>query len=939
MARNYDYPPVTPKTYKISLLANTEFEFVSAHTIFPYEIRGAVSGAINRFTQIVYLNGEEVFRNVYSMNLSITTVGDYTKGENIGYNRKLSNGETYRVVYSYYSLDDALTNPTSFTNTVSYTFSVVENKLPLKKWTITDVINRLLDIAEPIRKGEKPRFRLQGMKADGTFEKGSQAELFDKTLAPEFSFTKQTLRECLQEVGKVIHGEPRLEPKKDENGYYYEVSYDMYASQEKSGIYHRKYAEKTVKQLVDSYTGWVDSNAENLINQLDKYGGGIIEPYRGGAKTVRTENLYVRITADNMIIPTQYPIYTVDKLEYVYNDNGEIKAVDITPWLFERTVYDTQLSTYAEQYPYSKAYGLYYAQGEKNIGGLNFKVDAAALEVYKDCAIVNILRQAMGNSKLEINDYPAMCFRVTYTPFYNVRVGQTKVNYKDFPRPAALIYNQAANVIESRYYGENLKGAIARTGNIDVSLTFRLYRISQIPKAGQMFNEDYYISAVAVEYMSNCIICTLGLSKDFNRLSAYIGIDASKRYSEVSQTQAVERNTLWREFVVVGDKETPDADCLIGDEMMAAIAGVFEQNAAEFLFQNGYSIEINDYMENLELGKQYRVVMGDKEYVGEVITVNGNYLIQLNESVTGYGLVYGYGKAYYPISNVCAWGTTYNGNDLAGIVNLPVISSAFGNSISFAWQYADNYSAGAISQYKDKAFNGGVGGYFQNDLAYVDYYGRLYYYNFDLQYAGEQPTWLNLWLLGQNLPKGTKPEQSSGYVSTVGQTPYILRKDNREALQCNFQIDFVTNTDIIIGSALASYCPAVRGQDGSLTARLYVFPTELNKFTDHVETWENVDLSKMPSFGVEVTRNGGYFTVKALRFPDSGKSWAIVTGQQSKTETVEDEQGKETPQITFYGGDLLIGRNQEVTAGQAFTPIYFTKKREIFDRTVWKDRW
>ena len=46
-------------------------------------------------------------------------------------------------------------------------FAVVENKLPLKPWTMTDVINRLLDVCEPIRQGEKPRFRLNGMSADG----------------------------------------------------------------------------------------------------------------------------------------------------------------------------------------------------------------------------------------------------------------------------------------------------------------------------------------------------------------------------------------------------------------------------------------------------------------------------------------------------------------------------------------------------------------------------------------------------------------------------------------------------------------------------------------------------------------------------------------------------------------------------------------------------
>lgn len=762
----------------------------------------------------------------------------------------------------------------------TYRFTVVENKLPLKEWTITDVINRTLDLAEPLRKGEKPRFILNA----------EQSELFDKVLAPQFSFTKQTLRECLQEVGKVIHGEPRLSIQQNEDGYYYEVFYDMYASQERSDIYAFPYILKDVSQVVDNWATHLDSSAENLVNQLDPFSGVIVEPYRDGAKTVRTENLYVRITDSNMLIVTQYPIYTVDKLEYVYNDGGTVKSVDITAWLFEKSVYDSQLSSYSERYPFSKAFGLYYSQGSKNIGGLNFKVEAAAFEDFKNYAIVNILKQAIGESyKVDEWNYPLLAFRVTYTPFYNARVAQSKSYYKDFTRPAALIFNQQSNVIESRYYGENLKGAIARLGNVEKTLTYLLYNIAFIPKAGQMYDNDYYISAVAVEILPTAFKCTIGLSKDFNRLSAYIGISSEKRYSEISQTQAVERNTLYREFIVVGNLETPDSDCMIGANLLPMIADTFTQSGS-----------------------------------------------------------------YRPLSNVCAWGTSYQGTDVAnGVgINLPVISSAFGNSISFSWKYEDNYSAGNTSEFVQNAFTGTdeVSGYFQNSQPYTDYYGRLYYYNFDLQLRGPTVSTGNLTDIPLALPKGIKPTSSSGYVSTIGQQPYIMRKDNREALQVNFQIDFVTNLEnLIIGSALASYCPAVRGSsnvndpDHPLTARLYVFDTDLNKFTDHVEAYENVDLSKMQSVPVTVNVQNGYFTVNAGAFPTTesgatkGKSWAIITAQHSIENQVENEQGEISTQTKFYGGDLLIGQNKEVTAGQAFTPIYFTKKRNVYDTSVWKD--
>ncbi len=783
---------------------------------------------------------------------------------------------TYKI--EYYSQPGSI-----YSDIVSFTITVLENRLPMKKWTITDVINRTLDLAEPLRQGEKSRFRLNGMSADGKIipegEDGAgQAARFDKVLSPEMSFTKQTLRECLQSIGKVIHGEPRLTPKKDGDDWYYEVSYDMYASQDQGRPDNHPYVKKTISQGIEHFASHLDSSAENLVNFLDKFSGVIVEPYAGGAKSMRTENMYVRIEEGNMIIPTQYPVYSVDKLEYVYRDKNEIKSVDITAYLFDKSVYNTQLSSYADrQYPNSKAYGLYYAQGEKNIGGLNFKVDDAEFAAYQNYSIINILRRELHDEKFSVSSYPAMSFRVTYTPFYNARVGQTKPYYKDFSRPAALIYNQQSNVIESRYYGENLKGAIARLGNIEKTFTYLMYNIKEIPKAGQMFDKDYCISVVAVEFLPTVIICSIGVSKDFNRISPYIGINSEKRYSEISQKQAVERNTLYREYIVIGKKEQPDNGCLMGDQLIAMIADTFTQNGG-----------------------------------------------------------------YRPLTNVCAWGTSYYGKIINNsAVNLPVISSAFGNSISFSWEYADNYSAGATSEYVTDAFIGKVSGYFQNDQPYTDYYGKLYHYNFDLQLQGPVLDYDSITEIPFNLPKGEIPSASSGYVSTIGQTPYVLRKDNREALQVNFQIDFVTNLEnMIIGSALAAYCPAVRGTDARLAeARLYVFPTELNKFTDHVEAFEDVDLFALPSSEIEVETNTDYFMVKSGAFPAGGKSWAIVTKQYKKPEElVEDEHGNPSQQREVMGGDLLIGQNIEVTAGQAFTPIYFTKKREIFDKTVWKEK-
>lgn len=879
-----DSPPHTPDYYSSPTLAG-DFTFVGAYTIFPYTTPPQ-SGVVTADTYRVIVtdqNGTELFdRGVGSDNISDDTP----------FILNLVSGRTYFAEYRWISQNG--TN--LITSLITYSFTAVQNYFPLKRWTITDVINRLCDIAEPLRLDEKPRFRLQGTNYEGVgplYESGSQAERFDKVLAPQFSFTKSTLRECLQQCGKIIHGEPRVDIAQDTDGtYFYEISFDLYGQTDRAGIYVFPYIQKTVSQVIDSYASYLDSNAENLVNQLDKYSGVIVEPYDSGFKTVRTETLYVRITDANMLIQTQYPIYSIEKLEcgYISQDGGTaIPPADITPYVFESSIYNTRLSSYEDQYPYSKAYALYYTQGQKNIQGLNFKPEHPVSSVFENYAILNILNRVTGKSVdvpqaettadgyLE-GGYPLLAFRVTYIPFYTSRVGQTKVNYQDFPVPAALIYNQQANVIESRYYGENLKGAIARIGNVEKSVTYNILRLRDIPRAGQLYDDEYYISAVSVEFLPTYIKCTLGLSKDFNRLSQYIGISSVKRFSEVSQGQAVERNTLWREYIVVGDDLAADADTDINLNVMAAVRNTFLQSSS-----------FND-----------------------------------------------------PLTCVLAYGGTWGSTDDLPVVALPVVSSAFGNSVAFSWEYEDNYSAGATSQYASSGTGSAeVTGYFQNNYQYTDYYGRMYYYNFEIRTQGEYINDATEQAeIGTELPRGNLSWGGSTYIETYA--PRVLRKDNREKLQCNFQIDFVSNRKgLIIGSALAAYCPLVRGADSSLAAKLYIFDEPLNKFINHIEGSLDIDFTQATGYDIRVSQlnDSGQFTVSRFSannvFPVAGKAWAICTQQHNESETVEDEQGHETTQTVQYGGDVLVAQNMDFAAGDAFPTVYFTKKKEVFDKTVW----
>ena len=155
------------------------------------------------------------------------------------------------------------------------------NKLPLKKWTITDVMNRCFDLIEPLKYGEKPRFRFQGQNYDDTTgnpttkAQGSQAAKYDQILAPEYAFTRQTLKEMLDDVGGYIHAVPKVTRRVAEGGeVWFEVAFEEYGSHRTSYIKGTQHCGRGSRENINDYCTGLDSSAENLISQLDGIQGG-----------------------------------------------------------------------------------------------------------------------------------------------------------------------------------------------------------------------------------------------------------------------------------------------------------------------------------------------------------------------------------------------------------------------------------------------------------------------------------------------------------------------------------------------------------------------------------------------------------------------------------------------------------------------------------------
>lgn len=717
---------------------------------------------------------------------------------------------------------------------------------------------------------------------------GEEVELFEQN-SPEFTFTRATLRELLQAIGGYIHAEPRL--KGDT------IVFDRYGGQDLARYYdvnkkeitdlkEYNYSGKMVRYGIEQACTRIDSYVDNLVNQISATPTTVGQPHNNGYQSVRTDSAYLRFEKnDSTIFPTAYPILQIHKLYWVDASGSAVtkNKYDITPYVFEKSIYDSQLSSYTDVYPSSKAYGIYYTQGQKNIGGFFFKEPNAGSPIFEQYAIVNILRTVTGNPNLTISDYTKLCFELEYIPVYSARVGHGKQYVGDWLKfPRTLAHNQSGNMVETQYYGENIKGTAERLGTIEKSYTFTAFNLNTIPEAGQLWDEEYYIATVSVEVNQDRFRCTVGLSKNFNRISQYIGANSYRRIFEVSERMVQERQSLYTDYLLITDVTSPIPE--------------FKENTLVIRYPSFWSNLLATFTQE---GSPRNVIPGR-------------------------------------ISLAVVQGETKNGKETLPAVALPVISSAFGNVIEFSWEFVDNFSAGMRAV---EVTSGNITGTFGQEVQYCDYYGRMYYENFTLcvtlndsvSYENE----MNYPLVGSI----STSAQNYYAIGTFSNNPIVKRKDSREALKENYAIEFATDIKhVIIGSALAANNPFVSGINTKAKAIFVILNRPINKFSRKINMSAGNIAARyeIGAAGISISIGQSdvtpYLECNGITATATGKAWAFMTPvYEGEPYTVEDEDGNVSTITPKYGGELLFGRNIDIKNGDNVGAFRIVGTHDVFD--------
>jgi hypothetical protein len=738
---------------------------------------------------------------------------------------------------------------------MQFDLAAVKNRFPLKRWTISDCITRACELAEPLFAGETPKYRLDGVvyeNGKATYTAGSLAEKYNKVFAPEFTATEDTLREQLKLILSYVHAEPWL----DENDV---IKVTEYGSTTKSAAASLPYVYSAVSSHINEYCTEVRSHAQNLVSSLGYARGVITDPGNGLYRSLRSETAYVRINENNGVATTTFPIYTIEKVMCgIAETNGtgwRLDPVDITQFVFEDTEYSANLDTYA------KKYAIYYTQGSPNLKGLFYKApNAANAAKFSPFSISNILSSATGQAASSIDDLlvksvggaASLVFSISYKPISNHFVSHGKQLYVAGETPYMQLYNQSENLVESQYYGENLRGVAARLGNIEKERTFILKNINDVPRVGEIL-DGYAISAVSCELYPFDIKCTVGLTKDFNRISEYVGINSQKRMYEISERAAADRTLLIKETLVIGTKPS------------------------------GY--------------RGSDRIWGDLEPFRTVLSNIPN--------------------TAYKISTATFTSKTPNNTPLS-VVALPVIGRALGNVLTLNFGMKDNYSAGA----KTIPINGAedVSGRWESDVPYSDYYGRVWFADVWFQRGKINSSDANLSKAAYDLPNISGTEITAFGAGAIKIANHLLRKDNRERISYNVELDIKTSReDIIVGTALADLCGWVNDTD--VNPVIYYFDAatyNVSKF-DKIYTPHSTDIeggsfdSSAPETSPwNVVKNSDGSLTLTVKPKGGVRGWVICTPITTRDEQVEDENGN--PETVRYteGGEILLASNTPI---------------------------
>lgn len=513
-------------------------------------------------SQIV--NQEEVLKLLFSGRIISDSVSLSSYSSEL-YNHDLSLIEHTKILEKYYVQGKTFTQPTPPITYENYTLlnvvEILKDTTPLE--TVNIYPNQLYRV-----------FQIPQETAD----------LLDGIIAPEFNFKGMNLREALDQVASVIDGIVRL----DQDG---NLIIDRF--NDLKNLINGEYIHYKLEQNINYYGTNLQTDVLNPVHNIENFGDANKEVYPA-------KNLFTTLRSNDYIfnflnsyIPTFNKIYDVEKLTTVIRiklekkeDDGtifndvfdDLLEFDITDRIVEKQLYEAlDLDETLRSFNYAQNSVIFYEYGRKNISVgqtigiydtqsvLKNVVELSALEKLRELELVPLQMDRLqgyfdqeGNEwRLEVVnnnfDESDILFRVHYIPIPSSIFYQVEKNVsEDVKYFTSIGGNQKSRIVDINDFADNLRSRVNRMGNSELQLSQRIKDDSLGYNVGDFTEDKYVITTKETVVDRDFYTVNYGLSRDFNKISQFIGLDQEIRQWEIGESgRTLERDLIYNEFIEV----------------------------------------------------------------------------------------------------------------------------------------------------------------------------------------------------------------------------------------------------------------------------------------------------------------------------------------------------------------------------------------------------
>ncbi len=565
----------------------------------------------------------------------------------------------------------------------------------------------------------------------------------------ETVFEQKNLWEILLQIGYYLHAIPYLRFSMDGTDRFI-LSFKQLGK-----------TKEATHNIDDSskLTIFSSQNLSEFFAQADSYVTNMFSPKNLVDEWIvpKSSDSSMLVSNDTAELQLSYPITEIDKIEMSVED-GQLH--DITPYVFEKSIYDILTSENPDQVTPAKGAALYYTLGDNKIQGLTY-VPASVNPGDARMALKTILSKLGYNYDIFNNvKFNALKFHIRYRTQDSLRVTCFRPDIADYMKNSALekyphheqFFGQQDKIVDSERFTANQWGRLIRSGNP----IYQQQEIGNEKEAGDCFEFDgeaYYVTSVENEFYPETTCQKISYSKNFNQISQVVTIPSEPRFYEVSERSKIRREVRIQDFFALSTAipaEASDPHYLSPANWKNFMAQLLFNKTEAVLPNYAWTRFMADY-------KRTHKTSADKLFPSSEIDRSDPNAIR-------------------PAS----------ASDHTDVI-VPLLHFPVHSGIVFEWDMEDNFKAGDFIDTNVSKENGAY--LAQQAMRYCDILGRADLMRFKLFYKAD---WTHS--QAQQLPKAViAPTIAESVAAVQGNetTAIALDKDNREALSFNYQINLL----------------------------------------------------------------------------------------------------------------------------------------------------